>query len=174
MRDAVKRALPKDAPKPGKFRVRGQERSRRAAPGAANKKSRRADPVKFDITSLDGKSAGASNSPTRSSVSSRAGSDPAHGALAARQAPRRHAQGQEPRRHLAHRQENVQAEGHRRRPSRLGPRAAVPRRWSRLRSGCPRPTRTTCPRRSARLRLQHALSAKLRDGGIIVWDKADR
>ena len=45
----------------------------------------------------------------------------------------------EPRRHRAHRQEDVQAEGHRRRPSRLGPRAAVPRRRPRLRPGRAQP-----------------------------------
>ena len=33
--------------------------------------------------------------------------------------------------------------------------------------------RMICPRRCARWRCKHALSAKARDGGIIVWDKAD-
>ena len=63
----------------------------------------------------------------------------AHGALAARQAPGRRPQDPRPRRHQSHRQEDVQAEGHRRRPSRLGPRAAVPRRRPRHGSGRAQP-----------------------------------
>ena len=50
---------------------------------------------------------------TTFSASSPARTDRPHGALPARQAPRRHACGQEPRGHRPHRQEDVQAEGHR-------------------------------------------------------------
>ena len=53
VRDAVKRPLPKDAPQPGKFKLaewRGRRPKRRPRPT----KRRRAEPVKIDITSLDG------------------------------------------------------------------------------------------------------------------------
>jgi hypothetical protein len=75
------------------------------------------------------------------------------------------------RRHLAHRQEDVRPEGHRRRPPRLGPRAAVPRRRPCLRSGRAQP-RDRPAEEGSRAALRHALSAKAKDGGIIVLDKA--
>ena len=59
--------------------------------------------------------------------------------LAARQAPRRHPQGQEPRRDLPHRQEDVPPEGHRLRPPRFGAREPVPRRRPFVRSGGAQP-----------------------------------
>ena len=79
-----------------------------------------------------------------------------------------------PRRDRAHRQEDVQPEGHRRRPSRFGPRhrssaaAAVPS----VRSCAA--TRIDLPKKVRALALQHALSAKAKDGGIIIIDNATR
>jgi hypothetical protein len=93
----------------------------------------------------------ARRSTTRSSASSRARTSAARGALAAGQAPRRaRHKVQGPRRGLAHRRQDVQAEGHRPRPSPFGPRSAVPRRRQGARPGRARATRTTCPRRCAR------------------------
>ena len=51
---------------------------------------------------------------------------------------------------LAHRQEDVQAEGHRRRPSRLAPRGPVRRRRQAPTARWSAATSSTCPRRSAR------------------------
>ena len=47
--------------------------------------------------------------------------------------------GEEPRRHPSHRQEDVPAEGHRRRPSRLGAGQSVPRRRPFVRSASAQP-----------------------------------
>ena len=105
------------------------------------------------ITTLDGKEAGSVElSDAIFGLEPRTDLHPALRQLAARQAPARHAQGQGPRRDLAHRQEDVHAEGHRRRPSRLGARAAVPRRRPRLRSGRAQPRASICRRRCARSR----------------------
>ncbi len=60
-----------------------------------------------------------------------------HGPLAARQAPRRHPCREEPRRDLAHRQEDVQAEGHGQRPARVCTRPAVSGRWPGIRAAGP-------------------------------------
>ena len=69
--------------------------------------------------------------------------------LAARQAPRRHAQGDDPRRDQPHQQEDLQAEGHRPGPPRRG-RAPLfvggAGRWARSSTA----TNSTCPRRCAR------------------------
>jgi large subunit ribosomal protein L4 len=127
--------------------------------------------MELKVTTLEGKEAGSVELSTRFSASSRARHHPALRQLAARQAPGRHAQDEGPRRHLAHRQEDVQAEGHRRRPSRLGPRAAVPRRRPRVRPGGAQP-RDRPAEEGARAGAAHALSAKAKDGGLIVIDKA--
>ena len=135
---------------PGKFRVPARAEAATAAEPPADGGL---TPMKIDITSLDGDAAGSIElADAIFGLEPRAGSDRPHGALPARQAARRHAPGQGPRRHRAHRQEDVQAEGHRPRPSRLGARAAVPRRRSRLRPGRRAAMRTTCPRRCGRWR----------------------
>ena len=92
--------------------------------------------MKLDVTTFDGGAAGSVElSDEIFGLEPRQDLIQRYVLLAARQAPGRHAQDQGSRRDLAHRQEALQAEGHRQRPSRLGPRAAVPRRRSRLRSG---------------------------------------
>jgi large subunit ribosomal protein L4 len=68
--------------------------------------------------------------------------------MAAQQAPGRHSQGQGPRRDLAHRQEDVQAEGHRRSHA------------------------TDLPKKVRALALKHALSAKAKDGDLVVLEAA--
>ena len=138
VRDAVKKPLPKDAPKPGKFKLAGGEQARGRPP------SRRACEMELKVTTLEGKEAGSVQlSDDIFGLEPRTGHHPALRDVAARQASGRDPQDQGPRRDLAHRQEDVQAEGHRRRPSRLGARAAVPRRRPCLRSGgalaCHRP-----------------------------------
>ena len=68
-------------------------------------------------------------------------------------------------------QEDVQAEGHRRRPSRLAPGGSVRRR----RQG-PRPVVRShafdLPKKVRALALRHALSSKAKDGSLIVLDDA--
>jgi large subunit ribosomal protein L4 len=66
------------------------------------------------------------------------------------QAPAGHAQGQDPRGNRPHRRQDVQAEGHGRRPSPFGSRSAVPRRRQGPSARWCAATRMTCPRRSAR------------------------
>ena len=131
VRDAVKKPLPKEAPKPGKFKVAGgASRLRKRRP------SRRAREMELKVTTLEGKEAGSVQLSDaifglepRKDIIQRC----VQWQLDKRQAGTHKAQG--PRRDLAHRQEDVQAEGHRRCSSRLGPRAAVPRRWPCVRSG---------------------------------------
>ena len=92
--------------------------------------------MELKVTTLEGKEAGSVQlSDAIFGLEPRKDIIAALRAVAAQQAPGRHPQDQGPRRDLAHRQEDVQAEGHRRCPSRLGPRAAVPRRRPCLRSG---------------------------------------
>ena len=64
----------------------------------------------------------------------------------------------------AHRQEAVQAEGHGRRPSRFGARAAVPRR-RRAFGPVVRSHAHDLPKKVRALALKHALSAKAEEGG---------
>ena len=157
VRDAVKKALPKDAAEarqvPGSPRRDAKPRLQRLPKRLPPKLRRRARDMELKVTTLDGKEAGAVTL-----------SDAIFGLepradliqrcvvwqLAKRQ--RRHARGQEPRRDLAHRQEDVRAEGHRRRPSRLGARhrcsAAAAGRSARSCAAM----RSTCRRRCARSR----------------------
>ena len=131
VRDAVKKKLPDGVPKPGKFKLAetAPRRLRRRMPSRPPPRRRRARDMELKVTTLDGDEAG---SVTLSDAIF--GLDPRTDIihrcvvwqLAKRQ--RRHACGQEPRRHPPHRQENVPAEGHRLRPPRLGAGQSVPRR----------------------------------------------
>ena len=148
VRDAVKKKLPKEAPKPGKFRVSetAAEAKSEAKPAEAAERPpqppprRRARNMDMKITTLEGKEAGSVSLSDaifglepRSDIVQRC----VNWQLAKRQ--RGTHKTKDRRRDLAHRQEDVRAEGHRRRSSRLGARAAVPRRRSRLRSGGAQP-----------------------------------
>ena len=148
VRDAVKKPLPKDAPVPGKFRVH------EAADVAARPKRRRENDGHEIRHDVDGRRGCGLGRARRRDLRSRAArrSHRAHGALAARQASVRRPQDARPRRYQPHRQEDVQAEGHRRRPPRLRracrSSAAAAARWVRSCAA----TRTTCPRRCGRSR----------------------
>ncbi len=69
VRDAVKKPLPKEAPKPGKFRVSGAEASRSPPRRRPRKRrppqSKRAREMELKITTLDGKEAGSVDSAGR-------------------------------------------------------------------------------------------------------------
>ncbi len=135
--------------------------------------SRRAREMELKVTTLEGKEAGSVQlSDAIFGLEPRDDIIQRCVQLAAQQAPGRHAQDAGPRRCLAYRQEDVQAEGHRRCSSRLGPRAAVPRRWPCLRSGGSL-ARDRLPKKVRALALKHALSAKAKDGGLIVIDNAN-
>ena len=92
-------------------------------------------------------------------------------ALAARQAPARHPRRQEPRRDQPHRQEDVPPEGHRLGPSRPA-QVNLFRGGGRSFGPTPRSHDIDLPKKVRALALKHALSAKAKDGGIIVLDKA--
>ena len=157
VRDAVKKPLPKDAPLPGKFRVHAEARPWRRRP----KRRRESDAMKFDMTSMDGSAAGSLELSDAIFGLERARPDRAHGALAARQAPGGDAQDAGPRRHPSHRQEDYKQKG-------TGGAGHGSARVPQFRGGgapwAPSfaATNTTCRRRCGRLRLRHALSAKVR------------
>ena len=124
--------------------------------------------MELKVTTLSGGEAG---SVTRVRRHFRARAAPgSHSALrgvAARQAPRRHPCGEEPRRHPSHRQEDVPAEGHRRRPPRLA-RVNLFRGGGRSFGPHLRSHEIGLPKKVRALALEHALSAKAKDGGIII------
>ena len=92
------------------------------------------------VTTLDGKAERHRCAARRDLRAGAARRHPAaHGPLPAFQAPGRHAQDQDARRDLGDHQEDVQAEGHRSRPSRRQVGAAVPRRRQGVRSGRAQP-----------------------------------
>jgi large subunit ribosomal protein L4 len=84
--------------------------------------------------------------------------------LAARQAPRRHAQDPGPQRESRHRQEDVQAEGHRRRPSRLAPAAQFVG-GAKAHGPVVRSHEFDLPKK-VRAGAAHALSSKAKAGGL--------
>jgi hypothetical protein len=165
VRDAVKKPLPKDAPMPGKFRVIAMAPASRLArppPPAGGGLNMKFEPS----LNLEGKAAGSFElNDAIFGLEPRKDLIQRVRQLAARQAPRRHAQGQDPRRDLAHRQEDVQAEGHRRRPSRLGVRVPQFAAAAGVRSGRARSHEFDLPKKVRALALRHALSAKAKDGG---------
>ncbi len=181
VRDAVKRALPKDVPQPGKFRVRGNENGAGRArlnpkllrKRRRNKKTRRADTVKIDMTSLDGQSAGDIEL-----------SDEIFGL--------------EPRMDIIHRMVRYQLAKRRAGTHAVKNRADIWRTGKKMykqkgtggaRHGSARVPQFRgggrafgpvvrshahdLPKKVRTLALKHALSAKAKDGGIIVWEKAD-
>ena len=140
VRDAVKKKLPDGVPKPGKFKLRRQCGCGACRRNAGAPRAGRARDMELKVTTLDGKEAG---SVTLSDAIF--GLDPRTDIihrcvvwqLAKRQ--RRHACGEEPRRHPPHRQEDVPAEGHRLGAPRLGARQSVPRRRPLVRPADPQP-----------------------------------
>ena len=133
VRDAVKRKLPAEVPMPGKFRGPAGEAAPAAAAGSGGR-GRGECVMKIDITTFDGGSAGSVElDEAIFGLEPRAGPPAALRPLAARQAPGRHARGEEPVGDRSHDEEDLQAEGHRQRPARRRERPAVPRRRPRLR-----------------------------------------
>ena len=175
VRDAVKKALPKDAPKPGKFRrCRGRAPRRRPTPAGRCRLRRRARDMEMKVTTLDGKEAGSvtlSDDDLRPRAARRP--HPALRHLAARQAPRRHARGQEPRRDLAHRQEDVRARRAPAAPVTVRPACNLFRGGGRSFGPVVRSHEIDLPKKVRALALRHALSAKAKDGGIIVHRQGD-
>ena len=167
MRDAVKKPLPKDAPLPGKFRVHSDA----AACGPRLKRRRESDAMKFDMTSIDG-----------SAVGSLELSDDVFGLepradliarmvrwqLAKRQAGTHKTLGRAISIAPARRCTSRRAQAA---PARLGSRAAVPRRRTRHGAGL-RSHAHDLPKKVRALALRHALSAKVRAGGLVVWENA--
>ena len=129
--------------------------------------------MELKVMSFDGEASGSVAAVGRDL---RARAAPGHPAalrhLAARQAPRRHPQGQEPRRDQSHRQEDVPPEGHRLGPSRPGASVNLFRGGGRSFGPVVRSHEIGLPKKVRALALKHALSAKAKDGGIIVVDKA--
>ena len=129
--------------------------------------------MELKVTSFDGKAAGSVAAVGRDLRSRAAPGHPAalrH--LAARQASRRHPQGQEPRRDLAHRQEDVPPEGHRLAPVTVRRAVNLFRGGGRSFGPVVRSHEIDLPKKVRALALKHALSAKAKDGGIVVVDKA--
>ena len=165
MRDAVKKALPKEAPKPGKFRL-ASERAlphRAEAPkGEGDGREDRHHVTRRQCRRLDG----TRRRDFRTGAARR--SDRAHGALSARQAPA-------PARHAKNRAEIA----------RTGKKMYKQKGTGGARHGSARVPQfpaadalsvRSCashahdlPKKVRALALKHALSAKAKDGGIIVW-----
>ncbi len=122
VRDAVKRPH-KDVPMPASVkkrerRCRGCRAAEEAQDGGLSMKTK--------VLNLDNKAAGEIElNDAIFGLEPRAGSDPARRRLAARQAPRRPAQGADPRRSQSHQEEGLQAEGHRPGAPRRAFRSAV-------------------------------------------------
>jgi large subunit ribosomal protein L4 len=122
------------------------------------------------VTTLEGKDAGKislSDAIFRSRPAP--GSDPAHRALAARQEAAGHPQDARPFGNLAHRRQDVQAEGHRAAPVTMRAHrssVAVARRMVPI----VRSHAHDLPKKVRALALRHALSAKAQASDIIVVD----
>ena len=72
VRDAVKKALPKEAPKPGKFRLPKPAADAEGAAERTPRRKRRARDMELKVTTLDGKEAGSVTLSDGFSASSRA------------------------------------------------------------------------------------------------------
>ena len=179
VRDAVKKALPKDAPKPGKFREAAGDAKQRRNPLPIRRmprpRRRRARDMELKITTLEGKEAGSVTlSDAIFGLEPRARSHPALRELAARQAP-----APAPTRPRAAARSLAPA---RRCTTRRAPAAPVTARASapQFRGGgrafgpVVRSHAIDLPKKVRALALRHALSAKAKDGGLIVIDKPSR
>src|SRR5438034_6474614 len=144
LRDAVKKKLPKDAPKPGKFRLPEAAAAASKAEATPADEGKAADKEGAQHGTQGrvarrqgggfGRTAGRDLRPR-----AEGGHPPSLRALAARQASARHARRQEPRRDPSYRQEDVPAEGHRLRPPRLCAGQSLPRRRPLVRAHAAQP-----------------------------------
>ena len=171
VRDAVKKALPKDAPKPGKFRAR---RSAAETPGgrSGTADGRRAREMELKVTTLDGKAAG--------SVTL---SDAIFGLEPRPDLMQRCVAWQ-----LAKRRAGTHAVKNRADINRTGKKMYAQKGTGGARHGSARVNlfrgggrsfgpvvrshAIDLPKKVRALALKHALSAKAKDGGIMVLDKA--
>ena len=173
VRDAVKKALPKDAAEARQVPAGREARGGRSR-ATSRRPRRRARDMELKVTTLDGKAAGVGRRcRTRSSVSSRAptscsaassGSSPSASAAptTSRTAPRSTA----PARRCTGRRAPAA-------PATARPQVNLFRGGGRSFGPTPRSHAIDLPKKVRALALKHALSAKAKDGGIIVLDKAD-
>ena len=171
VRDAVKRALPKDAPKPGKFRTAGEAPARpKRRPMRRLKPRTRARDMEMKVTTLEGKAAG--------SVTV---SDAIFGLEPRQDLIQRYIIWQ-----LAKRRAGTHAVKNRAEIWRTGKKMYKQKGTGSARHGSarvnlfrgggrsfgptPRSHAIELPKKVRALALRHALSAKAKDGGIIVID----
>ena len=175
VRDAVKKALPKDAPKPGKFRVAEAEAEARRGrrPPKPQPPRRRARNMELKVTTLEGKEAGSVEL-----------SDAIFGLEPRVDILQRCVNWQ-----LAKRQRGTHKAKDRSEIWRTGKKMYAQKGTGGARHGSARVPQfrgggrafgpvvrshaIDLPKKVRALALKHALSAKAKDGGIIVIDKAD-
>ena len=151
VRDAVKRALPKDVPMPAAIRAR--EGANAAAPAALRRNSRRRSVMELQVKTLAGEAAG-----TVTLSDAIFGLEPRADILQRMvrwqlaEAPGRARTRRRARRGQGDLEEDVPPEGHRQRPPRQQGGAAVPRRRQGVRAGRRAAMRSTCRRRCGRWR----------------------
>ena len=168
VRDAVKKPLPKEAPVPGKFRVHAAAGRDVAGRAEGSLKS-----MKIDVTSINGAAAGSVE--LNDAIF---GLDPREDLiarmlrwqLAKRQAGTHKTLGRAEIHRTGKKMYKQKGTGGARHGS-----ARVPqfRGGGRAMGPVLRSHAHDLPKKVRALALKHALSAKLRDGGVIVWDKAD-
>ena len=129
--------------------------------------------MKLDVITLDGAKAGsdrAARTPSSASTTSAATSWQrcVNWQLAKRRAGTHKMQTRNE--NLAHRQEDVPAEGHRRRPSRLAPRAPSSSAAPRAFGPVVRSHDFDLPKKVRALALRHALSSKAKAGALVVLE----
>ena len=170
VRDAVKKPLPKDAPLPGKFRVHAEAR-RRCAAGRSGEGGVR--PMKFDMTSIDGASAGSLElSDDVFGLEPRADliARMVRWQLAKRRAGTHKTLGRADIHRTGKKMYKQKGTGGARHGS-----ARVPqfRGGGRAMGPVVRSHAHDLPKKVRALALRHALSAKVRAGGLVVWESAD-
>ena len=170
VRDAVKKPLPKDAPLPGKFRV--HRASLEPAPRRL-KRRRESDAMKFDMTSIDGSAAGSLElSDEIFGLEPRADliARMVRWQLAKRQAGTHKTLGRADIHRTGKKMYKQKGTGGARHGS-----ARVPqfRGGGRAMGPVLRSHAHDLPKKVRALALRHALSAKVRAGGLVVWESAD-
>ena len=170
VRDAVKKPLPKDAPAPGKFRVHRRGGRRRAAGRSGEG---RVTAMKFDMTSIDGSAAGSLElSDAVFGLEPRADliARMVRWQLAKRQAGTHQTLGRADIHRTGKKMYKQKGTGGARHGS-----ARVPqfRGGGRAMGPVARSHAHDLPKKVRALALKHALSAKVRAGGLVIWESAD-
>ena len=169
VRDAVKKPLPKDAPLPGKFRVHSEAAQPRRRPN----RRRESDAMKFDMTSIDGSAAGSLElSDAIFGLEPRADliARMVRWQLAKRQAGTHKTLGRAEINRTGKKMYKQKGTGGARHGS-----ARVPqfRGGGRAMGPVVRSHAHDLPKKVRALALKHALSAKVRAGGLVVWESAE-